>query len=149
MTVEFHCEGCGVHVAAFGINRPPLHQFCAVCAWLCEHVPDPEEMWEDLHPVEGCHVMGTIERAWLCASCGYMMDMYTLVDGKGVAPNEDDLTLCLNCGAVHLRHAGEWRAMTEPERAALPPNITAFIRKAEMARRSIIRGDLSRRDGRA
>ena len=42
--IEFDCEGCGLHVYAFGIDTVPKHHFCAACAWLCEFVPDPEEM---------------------------------------------------------------------------------------------------------
>lgn len=42
----FYCEGCGSHVSSFGITRPPPHGFCAVCAWLNENIPDPEEMME-------------------------------------------------------------------------------------------------------
>lgn len=43
-TCSFQCEGCGDRVLAFGIERPPAHGLCSVCAWLCEEVPDPEEM---------------------------------------------------------------------------------------------------------
>lgn len=43
---EFDCEGCGMHVVAFGIDKPLPHQFCSTCAWLCEHVPNPGEMWQ-------------------------------------------------------------------------------------------------------
>lgn len=45
-SVGFDCEGCGLHVLAFGIEKPPVHGFCAQCAWMCEFVPDPEEMME-------------------------------------------------------------------------------------------------------
>jgi hypothetical protein len=41
--VEFDCEGCGVHVIAFGITARPRHGFCAVCAWLTEFI-DPSEL---------------------------------------------------------------------------------------------------------
>lgn len=44
MTVEYVCEGCADHVTAFGIDEIPRHGFCATCAWLCEHCPDPQEM---------------------------------------------------------------------------------------------------------
>jgi hypothetical protein len=42
--LEFDCEGCGWHVVAPALEAIPVHGFCAVCAWLCEYVPDPEEM---------------------------------------------------------------------------------------------------------
>lgn len=43
-TCEFNCEGCGLRVVVFGATQQPAHGFCSVCAWLCEFVPDPEEM---------------------------------------------------------------------------------------------------------
>lgn len=42
--IEFDCEGCGYHVFACGIARVPAHGLCDTCAWLCEYMPDPEEM---------------------------------------------------------------------------------------------------------
>lgn len=42
--VEFYCEGCGERIVAIGRTAPPVSQLCGVCEWLCEHVPDPEEM---------------------------------------------------------------------------------------------------------
>jgi hypothetical protein len=42
--IEFDCEGCGVHVFAFGRDTVPLTHLCATCEWLCEFVPDPEEL---------------------------------------------------------------------------------------------------------
>lgn len=42
--VEWDCEGCGLHVIGFGMAAKPRHGLCALCAWLCEHVPDPDEM---------------------------------------------------------------------------------------------------------
>lgn len=44
-TIEFDCEGCGNHVIQFGGDKP-ASQLCSVCAWLCEHIPDPAEMIE-------------------------------------------------------------------------------------------------------
>ena len=44
--VEFHCEGCRSPVVLLGINARPAHGLCVVCAFLCEHVPDPYERRE-------------------------------------------------------------------------------------------------------
>lgn len=44
MPAEFDCEGCGWHVVAVALTEPPEHQLCAQCAFLCETIPDPEEM---------------------------------------------------------------------------------------------------------
>lgn len=41
---EFDCEGCGIHVIAPALDRPPAHGFCLVCTWLSEYVSDPIEM---------------------------------------------------------------------------------------------------------
>lgn len=46
MTVEFACEGCGTHVVSFGRDTVPPSGMCAACTYLCEYVPDPEEMME-------------------------------------------------------------------------------------------------------
>lgn len=44
--IEFICEGCGVYVTFITAESIPKHGFCMTCAWLCEHVPDPEEFWK-------------------------------------------------------------------------------------------------------
>ena len=44
MTVDYVCEGCGYDVTWFAIDEIPAHGFCATCAWLCEHYPDPQQM---------------------------------------------------------------------------------------------------------
>ena len=51
---EYDCEGCGVHVSAFGIREPPAHRFCVTCAWLSVHL-EPEEIMEALRR---CEAMG-------------------------------------------------------------------------------------------
>jgi hypothetical protein len=42
--ISFFCEGCGVQVYALGRETVSRTGLCAVCEWLCEHVPDPEAM---------------------------------------------------------------------------------------------------------
>ena len=49
---EWDCEGCGVHVVAFGINQQPIHGFCATCAWLSQFV-EPHEIMDVLRRCEG------------------------------------------------------------------------------------------------
>lgn len=41
MTVEFDCEGCGIHVVAIVAEEIPAHGLCATCAFVCEHAPGP------------------------------------------------------------------------------------------------------------
>jgi hypothetical protein len=43
--IEFDCEGCGVHVFAFGRETVPPNHLCATCEFLCEFVLDPDEFW--------------------------------------------------------------------------------------------------------
>lgn len=44
MPVEYDCEGCGSHIYNAGYDKVPKTGLCLMCAWLCEHVPDPEAM---------------------------------------------------------------------------------------------------------
>jgi hypothetical protein len=44
MDIEYTCEGCGMRVVSLPIFQPPAHGFCVQCAFLCEYIPDPEEM---------------------------------------------------------------------------------------------------------
>jgi hypothetical protein len=44
--VEFNCEGCNSRILLLGLNARPAHGLCVVCAFLCEHVPDPTEQVE-------------------------------------------------------------------------------------------------------
>jgi hypothetical protein len=46
MTAKFDCEGCGWHIVDVGRDTVPEHGMCATCCFLCENVPDPEEMME-------------------------------------------------------------------------------------------------------
>lgn len=46
MTIEYTCEGCGWPVVNVSRDTVPPSGFCAVCEWMCEHVPDPVEMME-------------------------------------------------------------------------------------------------------
>lgn len=48
MTVEFDCEGCGDHVHAFAMDKPPHSGLCFMCEYFCEHF-DPVEMMAMRH----------------------------------------------------------------------------------------------------
>ena len=93
----------------------------------------------------------TREKPWLCYGCGYQMDASAPADPTvQAAPSEDDVTLCLNCGAVYARHRDQWLPMTDAERAALTPDDCADLERAGQARSGAIRTDLTRgRGGRA
>jgi hypothetical protein len=44
MAIEYTCEGCAMNVAALSVFQPPAHGFRVQCAFLCECIPDAEEM---------------------------------------------------------------------------------------------------------
>jgi hypothetical protein len=67
-----------------------------------------------------------------------------------VAPKEDDLSLCMNCGAAYVRHHDRWVPMTNAERAAMTDAERAEFDLACRSRNEITRTDLTRgRGGRA
>lgn len=86
-------------------------------------------------------------KPWMCWRCGYMMDAASHCDGKSV-PVEDDVAMCMNCGALYVLHSGRWSGITELERAALTPRQQGELRRHETARRSVIRVNLANRDKR-
>jgi hypothetical protein len=85
---------------------------------------------------------------WMCSTCGYMMDAASHMT-KNVAPKEDDLSVCLNCGALYVMRSGKWKAATPDERGQIPDNLKREIMRIEIARRLVIDRDLSKRGGRA
>ncbi len=93
-------------------------------------------------------VKTTRHAPWMCSTCGYMMDAASHMT-KNVAPKEDDLSLCMNCGALYVMHSGRWRAATLAEAAHIPTNLKREIMRIELARRLVIDHDLSKRGGRA
>lgn len=94
--------------------------------------------------------MTTFDKPWLCGTCGYMMDACSDARGTDAAPQEHDITLCLNCGGVHVREAERWRPITTRE---FTENLSDDERKeittAQNVRAKVIRRDLSQRGGRA
>lgn len=90
------------------------------------------------------------ERRWMCGLCGYLMDAATSIEGGQDVPKEEDVTLCMNCGLVHMRHGDAWRPMTRAERASLPADRISLLARTERVRAARIDTDLSAgRGGRA
>jgi ribosomal protein S27AE len=76
------------------------------------------------------------EPAWACPICGYAMDAASPVVGASQhTPKEDDVSMCMNCGQLFMRHADRWRLMTALEKAELPPGMCALLDHMETARR--------------
>jgi hypothetical protein len=90
------------------------------------------------------------ERAWMCAVCGYVMDAASPSIGAFAIPKEDDLSLCINCGLVYVRHGNAWVPMTKAERLSLDDEDRESIAELRRARSAVIREDLIKgRGGRA
>ena len=86
---------------------------------------------------------------WLCYRCGYMMDASTHM-GKGDArPVEGDVSACINCGAPFVFHGSRWAPMTAAERVELDAKTRGKLAMLEVARRHVVRVDLSRKDKKA
>lgn len=94
--------------------------------------------------------MANVDKPWMCGTCGYMMNANSAADGSDITPKEHDITLCLNCGGVHVREAERWRPITTRE---FTENLSDDERKeittAQNVRAKVIRRDLSQRGGRA
>lgn len=89
------------------------------------------------------------EKDWMCGTCGYVMDASIATDGPDVTPREQDITLCINCGGVHVREAGKWRPVTTREFTALTPGERADVCKAQRTIRKLIPIDPRERGGTA
>jgi hypothetical protein len=82
---------------------------------------------------------------WMCSGCGYMMDAASHLSQPNLKPSDGDMSLCLNCGTLYQLRRRAWALMTPAERNALPADIKLEVLQYEMARRSVVRADLSRR----
>jgi len=89
------------------------------------------------------------EAAWMCVSCGYVCDAYTSFSDPKARPKTGDVSLCMNCGAEYVRHAGRWRPMTAAEREAMHPESRRQIEEMHAARSHVPMPDLAKRGGRA
>lgn len=87
------------------------------------------------------------DKPWMCWRCGYAMTANSSVDGKPVAPKEDDISCCLNCGALYTRHGGAWQPMTRQEQSTM--TIEEWIEIGRVRASRLGGPDLSKRGGRA
>ena len=73
------------------------------------------------------------EQSWTCVRCDFQMDACTDTQGNN-APCEGDLSLCLNCGYLYIRHSDKWEPATNEKFNALPSDIKKHLAKVEAAR---------------
>jgi uncharacterized protein with PIN domain len=96
--------------------------------------------------VVGLAVMSTeafLTEEWNCARCNYRMTAVGRVDApEQVPPDDQDLAMCLNCGAVYEMQAGKWRWLTDAGVRQLPKKLRRFLQRLERRRRLVVREDL-------
>jgi len=63
------------------------------------------------------------------------MDALSTVSGQE-APKDNDITMCINCGALHARHGMKWEHLTDQEYSELPEELKHLLSKLELARMS-------------
>lgn len=81
--------------------------------------------------------------AWMCVSCGYMMDAASSMEDEELEPIEDDISLCLNCAHVYQLRNGKWITMTPAQRQALPQDVRIEILRLQVAQHMAIKHDLA------
>lgn len=70
-----------------------------------------------------------------CPKCGYHFDDHTCVTEKKIKPVNGDISICLNCGAVHEFRDG---ALKDIDIETLPADIRQLIDKTHDARRKVL-----------
>lgn len=65
------------------------------------------------------------------------MDMCTDASGKGAIPKEEDITLCLNCSELYIRHSDKWVIPTEDEINNLPDYLKKQVSVLRGLRKSL------------
>jgi hypothetical protein len=61
-------------------------------------------------------------------------------------PKDGDLSMCLNCGRLHVRADNHWRPATSMEIAVLDAATMQKIGRMRQLRAEVIKADLSKRD---
>jgi len=85
----------------------------------------------------------TREKSWMCISCGYVMDAATHVGDGTAVPDEDSISLCLNCGELYMHHNKKWVLMTNDEYTSLPDELKIKLYYYNQIRRNVIIKDLA------
>lgn len=80
---------------------------------------------------------------WTCWRCGLVMDAATHTT-ENVVPKENDMSVCLNCGALHILHGQQWSKPTEAEFAGIPRSMWFDITRHQLARALAVRVDLTK-----
>jgi hypothetical protein len=85
----------------------------------------------------------------MCWKCGHAMTHSTSATGGTRTPRENEIALCLNCGALYFRHTGTWKPATSIEIATLSWDEKRMIEHLQRVREAAVNVDLSKKEGRA
>lgn len=88
------------------------------------------------------------ETPWLCTECGYGMDCASCPDDPIASPVEDDVSICMNCGHLYIRHADKWVEPTQKDKQAIPDAIFEHVNKLKRIRAAVIKEDLAKQGSR-
>jgi uncharacterized protein with PIN domain len=86
-----------------------------------------------------------MSKAWMCESCGYVMNATSDMRGRGAVPKARDVSMCLNCTALYVMHGTDWKRATAQEIATIGPDEQRLIAVARKARLAISMPNVSRR----
>ena len=76
-------------------------------------------------------------------TCGYVMDANSSVGDKLYIPKENDISFCMNCGTLYVRHYKKWASMTEKEYIELPDDLKKKLNRYEELRKKVVDKDLA------
>lgn len=83
------------------------------------------------------------EKPWPCLTCGYVMDSFSATDNQEVTPQEDDMSMCMNCGEIYVRRSASWELPTVDEVMSFPEELIQMIAKMKKHRATVITRDLA------
>jgi|GEM_PF-4440304 len=82
------------------------------------------------------------EKGWFCLKCGYHMNATTCTTEAGASPKEGDVTVCINCGELYIRHSKKWYLPTIDERDAMPEYLKQVVARIQAIRQQVVHEDL-------
>ena len=88
----------------------------------------------------------TEDYEWKCCNCNYKMDSVSCVTQPEAEPAEDDLTMCLNCGHLYVRHDNKWTEITPAEYDGIDYPLKLQIEACRLARAEVVTKSLVRSD---
>lgn len=75
----------------------------------------------------------TRHQPWRCTRCGYVMDSSTSAAGDDAVPEENDVTVCIDCTEPHIMHGGKFVELTDDELIDMPLEQKQQMSKVQLA----------------